>query len=167
MKRSRTVAIVGILGALALTLSFLESLLPPLPMTPPGFKLGLSNLPVMYAAGVLGLPAALFLGLLKAGFAFLSRGFAAGVMSTAGGVFSILITWGLWKRRSLSLSLIGVGGALAHNAGQLCAAYFLTSAAVVFYIPFLLLFGVLTGVLTGAVLRVIWPVLTRVGDLEH
>lgn len=167
MKRSRTVATVGILGALALSLSFLESLLPSLPMTPPGFKLGLSNLPVMYAAGALGLPSALFLGLLKAGFAFFSRGFSAGIMSTAGGLLSVLVTWGLWRRHSLSLSLIGVGGALAHNAGQLCAAYFLTSASVLFYIPFLLLFGVLTGLLTGAILRAIWPVLARIGNFQH
>ena len=46
------VALTGLLAALALALSFLEGLLQPLPMMPPGAKLGLSNIASMYAAGV-------------------------------------------------------------------------------------------------------------------
>lgn len=163
MTAGKRIALTGILGALAVALSFLESLLPPLPFTPPGFKLGLSNLAGMYAAGCLGLPQALFLGALKGGFAFLTRGFAAGAMSLSGGLCSALCTWLLFKRKSLSLAVIGVGGALAHNAAQLCAAYFLTATSVVFYVPVLLLYSVAAGVLTGALLRGIWPVLSRWG----
>ena len=45
MKRvSATVALTGLLAALALALSFLEGLLPPLPFLTPGAKLGLSNI---------------------------------------------------------------------------------------------------------------------------
>ena len=79
MKRvSATVALTGLLAALALALSFLEGLLPPLPFLPPGAKLGLSNIVTMYAAGTLGLPYAVFLALLKGGFALLTRGAVAG-----------------------------------------------------------------------------------------
>ena len=42
--------------------------------------------------------------------------------------------WGWWA-----------SAGLAHNAAQLCAAYFLTGTSVAFYVPFLVLFGVLTG----------------------
>lgn len=158
--RSGTVALTGILATLALALSFLEGLLPPLPMTPPGFKLGLSNIVSMYAAGSLGLPCALFLAAIKGGFAFLTRGFAAGAMSLSGGLLSAVCVWGLWKTNA-SFMILGVCGALAHNAAQLCCAYALTSASVVFYIPFLLLFGVLTGLLTGTVLKLTFPPLER------
>ena len=56
---------------------------------------------------------------------------------------------------------LGVCGALAHNAAQLCAAYFLTSTSVLFYVPFLLVFGVLTGLLTGLVLKLTLAPLER------
>lgn len=156
------IALCGLLGALALVLSFLESLLPPLPGMPPGAKLGLSNIATMYAAGTLGLPWGLALAGLKGGFAFLGRGLAAGVMSLSGGLVSTACSWALLKRTGLSLSAVGVCGALAHNAAQLFAAYFLTSAAVVFYIPFLSVFGVLTGILTGTALKLTLPGLERV-----
>lgn len=162
MKRvSATVALTGLLAALALALSFLEGLLPPLPFLPPGAKLGLSNIVTMYAAGTLGLPCAVFLALLKGGFALLTRGAAAGCMSLAGGLFSTVCMWLLLKKAGASLSVVGVCGALAHNAAQLCAAYFLTSTSVLFYVPFLLVFGVLTGLLTGLVLKLTLKPLER------
>ena len=134
MKRvSATVALTGLLAALALALSFLEGLLPPLPFLPPGAKLGLSNIVTMYAAGTLGLPCAIFLALLKGGFALLTRGAVAGCMS----------------------------GALAHNAAQLCVAYAITATPVVVYLPFLLVFGVLSGLLTGLVLKLTLPPLSK------
>ena len=163
MKRaSGRVAFTGLLAALALSFSFLEGLIPPIPVLPPGAKLGLSNIVVLYAAGSLGLPAALFLACLKGGFALLTRGVTAGLLSISGGVLSALVMWLLLQKTRASLSLVGVCGALSHNAAQLCAAWLLTSAAVVFYLPFLVLFGVLTGLLTGLVLKLTLPPLQRI-----
>ncbi len=156
-----TVARVGVLGALALALSFLEGLVPPLPGVPPGFKLGLSNLAGMYAAGALGLGPALFLALIKGAFALLTRGFAAGCMSLAGGLLSAGATWGLWRLRGASLAGIGMGGALAHNLGQLGAAVVLTGPGAAGYAPLLLVYGVGSGLLTGVLLRGILPVLQK------
>ena len=51
---AKFVAFTGILAAVALVLSLLESLLPPIPGMPPGAKLGLSNIVSMYAVGNLG-----------------------------------------------------------------------------------------------------------------
>lgn len=53
-KASGRVAFTGLLAALALSFSFLEGLIPPIPVLPPGAKLGLSNIVVLYAAGSLG-----------------------------------------------------------------------------------------------------------------
>ena len=161
-KASGRVAFTGLLAALALSFSFLEGLIPPIPVLPPGAKLGLSNIVVLYAAGSLGLPAALFLACLKGGFALLTRGVTAGLLSISGGVLSALVRWLLLQKTRASLSLVGVCGALSHNAAQLCAAWLLTSAAVVFYLPFLVLFGVLTGLLTGLVLKLTLPPLQRI-----
>ena len=43
-KKTERIALIGLLGALALVLGILENLLPPLPGMPPGAKAGLSNL---------------------------------------------------------------------------------------------------------------------------
>lgn len=77
-----SVALLGLLAALALALSFLEGLLPALPV--PGAKLGLSNIVTMYALTALSLPAALGITAVKAVFALL-RGGSAFLMSAAGG----------------------------------------------------------------------------------
>lgn len=163
--KSGRVAFTALLAALALALSFLEGLLPPLPMMPPGAKLGLSNLATMYAAGSLGLPSALFLAVFKGLFSLMTRGAVAGAMSLAGGVFSTFVMWLLLKKANASLGAVGVCGALAHNAAQLCAAYFLTSTSVLFYVPFLLVFGVLTGLLTGLVLKLTLKPLERLQNI--
>ena len=115
----------------------------------------------MYAAGTLGLPYAVFLALLKGGFALLTRGAAAGCMSLAGGLFSTVCMWLLLKKAGASLSVVGVCGALAHNAAQLCVAYIITATPVVVYLPFLLVFGVLSGLLTGLVLKLTLPPLSK------
>lgn len=163
-KKTGALALGGLLGALALALSLLEAALPPLPGTPPGAKLGLSNIVVMYAAGSLGLPWALALVLVKGGFALLARGITAGLMSFSGGLLSTLAMWLLLRRPGVSLGLAGVCGALAHNGGQLVIAWLITATPVTIYLPMLGVFGVLTGLLTGAVLKLTLPALERLGQ---
>ena len=158
---ARKVAVTGMMGALAVALSFLEGLLPPLPGTPPGFKLGLSNVVTMFAAGTFGLPAALFLAVLKGAFALVTRGLTAGLMSLAGGAASTIVVWLLLKKTRVSYLVLGVCGALTHNAAQLLCARGLTAGAVWGYAPVLVLLGLGAGVLTGALLRVVLPTLGR------
>ena len=52
--RARKVALLGMLSAVAVALSWLEGMLAPLPGMPPGAKLGLSNVATMLAATTLG-----------------------------------------------------------------------------------------------------------------
>lgn len=159
--RAGRAALTGLLGALALVFSLLEGMLPPLPGMPPGARLGLSNIVTMYAAGSLGLPLALGLCVLKAGFALLTRGGVAGLMSICGGLASTALMWFLLKKTGISLGLAAVFGALAHNLAQLIAAKFIIDAVLLFYLPPLLIFGVLTGLLTGTALKLLLPLLER------
>ena len=116
---ARRVAVTGLLGALALALSFLESLLPPLPVLPPGAKLGLSNIAVLFAVQSLGLLPALGVALVKGVFAGLTRGGVAFLMSLSGGLLSTCVTFLLsrLKRPRFGLMGLGIAGALAHNTG--------------------------------------------------
>jgi heptaprenyl diphosphate synthase len=162
--KSRYVAFMGLLGALALVFSFLEGLFPPIPLMPPGAKLGLSNIVTMFASDFLGLPSALIIALIKGGFAFLTRGVTAGLMSTSGGILSTAVVYLLIRKTSASYAILGISGALAHNAAQLAVAYFITGTSVLFYIPALIFFGVCSGILTGLLLRAVTPYLSRFGD---
>lgn len=160
--RAGRVALTGLLGALALALSMVEGMLPPIPGMPPGARLGLSNIVTMYAAGGLGLWYAIGISAVKGCFALLTRGGVAGIMSLSGGLFSTAVMWMLLRKTGASLSLVAVCGAIAHNMAQLAAARVLIDAPVLFYLPPLLLFGVLTGLATGTVLKLTMPHLNRV-----
>ena len=159
--KSRKIAVCGLLGALALVLTLLEGMLPPIPGLPPGARPGLSNIVTMFATGSLGLPYALAIALIKGVFAFLTRGVTAGLMSLSGGLMSTLAMWVVWKKTRFSLLFTGVCGALAHNAAQLCIAVLLTGRAALFYIPAMLLLSIVCGLCTGLVLRLLLPLLEK------
>lgn len=165
---TKAVAYNGLLGALALVLSALEGMLPPIPVLPPGAKLGLSNLVTMYAAGAVGLGPALCIAVLKGLFAGMMRGFTAMLMSLSGGILSTLVMWLLLRVKGGPFGMVGLGvaGALSHNLAQLCVAALLTTPAVAWYIPWLLLFGVFSGILTGLVLRAVMPLLDKLHPEE-
>ena len=114
-KKTLRLTTLAVLGALAIVLSALENLIPPLPMMPPGAKLGLSNIVTMFAAGTFGLIPALAIALLKALFAGATRGVTALLMSLAGGLLSTLVMGLLFrlKRHAVSLLAVGILGAVA------------------------------------------------------
>ncbi|MEG0484643.1 MAG: Gx transporter family protein [Oscillospiraceae bacterium] len=163
---TRSVALTGMLFALAIVLSFAEGMLTPIFCLPPGVKLGLSNIVVMFALFYIGKPQAVLLAVLKGGFAMLTRGFIAGVLSLSGGLFSclilILLTYLPFK---ISLLIFSVTGAVAHNIGQLIALSFVVtgSAYTVYYLPVLLISGVVMGSITSISLNAVMPALKKLG----
>ena len=121
--KAKEVALLGVLFALAMALSFMESALTPLLGLLPAMKLGLSNVVVMFALLFLPRRQALLLAVLKAVFALLTRGVTAGFLSLCGGgasfaVLCLLLAW----PRPVTGFIFSVCGALAHNIGQLCGA---------------------------------------------
>lgn len=89
--KARQTALLGMLFALSMALSFLESMLTPFFGLMPAMKLGLSNIVVMYAVLFLNHRSALYLVLLKALFALLTRGVTAGFLSLCGGALSLAV----------------------------------------------------------------------------
>ena len=94
-----------------------------------------------------------------------TRGGMAGLMSLSGGVVSTVVMWLLLKKANASLGVVGVCGALAPNAAQLCGPYIHNRPTVAFYVAFLVLFGVLTGLLTGLVLKLTLKPLERLQNI--
>lgn len=160
---AKEVALLGMLFAMAMALSFAESLLPVLPMLPPGFKLGLSNIVTMYALFVLGVRKGFAIAVMKSLFVLLTRAPVAAFMSLCGGLLSVLCmalcSRVKWLGRDYML--LSVIGALAHNFGQLLASVAYTSTVMFYYLPVLVISGVIMGVITGAVLRVVMPYINK------
>ena len=163
-RKVKRLALMGLLFALAMALSFLESLLPALPMLPPGIRLGLSNIVTMYALFVLGPVSGYTIAISKALFVLLTRGAVAAAMSAAGGVFSvtIMLLLSLLPGIKEQYLLLSVFGGAAHNIGQLVMARFIINNQYVwYYFPVLLAAGLLMGAITGMALRVVLPYLNR------
>lgn len=162
-QKTYKIALMGLLAATAMVLSYLESLLPTA-FLPPGAKPGFSNLANMFAAAALGLPFALTVAVLKACFAGLMRGGTSFFMSLCGGLFSTFVMWILLKKgKRLGSVGIGVLSAVSHNTGQLAvAAVLVGNVTVLGYAPVLLLCGLLAGTATGLVFRAVLPALQKV-----
>ena len=163
--KAREVAWTGMLFALAIALSFLESAITPLLGLMPAMKLGLSNLVVMYALLFLNTRTAAELVLLKALFALLTRGPTAGFLSLCGGVLSFLILWALLQLPVSSGEFIfTVSGALAHNIGQLLGASVLLSSAMALgYAPVLLVAGLCVGALSCVLSKALFAAMPKNG----
>ncbi|MEE0707711.1 MAG: Gx transporter family protein [Gemmiger sp.] len=161
--RAKEVALTGMLFALAIALSWLESCLAPILGLIPALKLGLSNIVVMYALLFLRTRTAFMLVLLKALFAFLTRGVTAGILSACGGVLSFLVLWSLLHFPfTVSDYIFCVCGALAHNVGQLAAASFILSSAMALaYAPVLLVAGIVVGGISCLLTRALFTSLPK------
>ncbi len=164
-KKTRHIALSGMLFALAMALSFAEGSLT-IPGLLPGMKLGLANVVVMYALLFMGPKQAFILDLLKVLFVFLVSGATAGFLSLCGGMLSLLVMWLLYDVSPFRPTwfILSVCGALAHNVGQLLGAGVIISSSLsLYYAPVMLVMGLVMGGLTALILRALLPALARLG----
>lgn len=153
MKR---ITLNGLLISLALVLSFAERFIPLNLIVPlPGVKLGLANIVTMFALFYLGLPSAITITVIRCVLASFLFGGMSSLLYSLAGAFLALIMMALLKlgySRIFSLIGISMGGAAAHNIGQIMmASLMMRNTAVFAYLPVLLLTGLVTGLLTAIV----------------
>lgn len=160
------IALFGVLSAVALTLSYLEGLIPTVAFMPPGAKMGFSNIATMFAASSMGIVSALAITFIKALFTGITRGVTAFFMSLCGGILSTVTMYLLFKlSKKTGYMAIGIICALVHNFGQLIVAIITAgNLSVLGYAPVLLISGTVTGAVTGTVLRAVMPALERVTE---
>ncbi len=149
---TRQLTLCAVLAALALALSYVERMFPP-PVPLPGFKLGLANIVTLFALYALGAPSALAVLLTRVLLGAMFAGNVSALLYSLLGGLAALGTMALLTRAErLSVYGVSVGGAAAHNCGQVAAAVLtLGSAAPLAYLPVLLLVSLFTGALTGFV----------------
>lgn len=186
----RRTAELGLMLALALILSYVESLIP-VSFGIPGIKLGLPNLIVLLllyerpktgrasvghgdTVGTTGAAPVKFLtkgereALLVNGLRIVLSGFLfsslyAILYALAGALFSFAAMY--VGRRTKCFSMVGVSvlGGVFHNVGQLLVAMAVVETfAVAYYVPFLLVAGTVTGAILGIVGMTLLPYLRRI-----
>lgn len=151
MNRTKKLALLAALAAVALTIFVAESQIPPV-VPVPGVKLGLANIVTMVTMLVLGRKeaGAVLVVRLILGSAF-AGGFSGLIFSAAGGAAAYLVMCLLIRVFPEKLVwVVSVLAALAHNAGQLAAAVWVSGTpGILVYAPALAAAGVVTGVFTG------------------
>ena len=148
--KTKRITRLALLTAIALTIFLVEAQIPAL-VPIPGIKLGLANVVTVFTVYALGskdgclvLAARIFLGAVFAG------NMNALIFSLLGGFSAMLVMILLSKSRHLSIYGVSVGGAAAHNCGQITAACLtLGSMAPLYYLPILLGASLITGAVTG------------------
>ena len=164
-KRTIKLTTTAMMFALIMVFSVLESALTPLLGLPPGIRIGLTNIVVMYSLFFINRPTALMLVILKSVFVLITRGGIAGLLSFSGGVvaFTVMVLLMIIFKDKISILILSVAGAIAHNIGQLMIASLMLHQNLVFvYLPVLLASGVVVGLITGSLLRVSLPILRKI-----
>ncbi|MEG0780536.1 MAG: Gx transporter family protein [Oscillospiraceae bacterium] len=156
---TRQLALCAMLTALALALSYMEALFPlPLLIPLPGIKLGLANIVTVFALCQLGAAPALVILLARCFLGALFAGNASALLfSLLGGVTALLVEILLTHCPGLSIFGLSMGGAAAHNCGQVAAAILtLGTVTPLGYLPVLLLVSLFTGGLTGFIVSLLF-----------
>lgn len=149
---SRRLARYALLTALAMALSWLESLVPLAGAVPPGVKLGLTNLVVIFALYRMSLRDAAVISLIRVVLvAFTFGNSYSFAYSLAGAALSLAVMALLKRSGKFSLLGISVAGAVSHNIAQvLVAMAVMETARLAWYLPVLLVSGIAAGVCVGA-----------------
>ena len=190
---TKQLTLCAVLTALALAFSYLENFFPlSLAIPIPGIKLGLANIVTVFALYALGPAQAL---LILTGRCLLGAVFAGNmnalIFSLLGGFSAMLVMILLSRSRHLSIYGVSIGGAAAHNCGQVAAAVLtlgntaplyslpvllgvqprgasltLGSMAPLYYLPILLGASLITGAVTGVAAACLFRALVHTNILR-
>lgn len=152
-KRTKRIVILGLLASLALALSYLEALLPPITSAFPGIKMGLPNIVIVFALYALGTKESALISAVRLLTVFLLFGNAVMLLySTAGALLSLTLMVILRRIGIFSCVGVSVSGAVFHNLGQiLVAVWMLETPQIAFYLPILTISGVIAGAIVGVI----------------
>ena len=148
--KTKKIAYLGLLIALACVFSYIEFLIP-VNIGVPGAKLGLANLVIIVAMYTLNERDAFILSMIRivlVGFTFANL--ASMLYSLAGGILSYVAMVIAKKTQKLSITGVSVLGGVFHNVGQIIMAIWVVkTASLVYYLPVLMISGIVAGVAIG------------------
>ena len=151
MKHTKRVAFLGLTASLALILSYVELLLPPIWTAVPGVKMGLPNIVIIFLLYKCTLKEAATVSAVRLILVALLFGNAMTLAySIAGAVLSLLVMAGLKRTKLFSHVGVSIAGAVMHNLGQvLVAMVLLQTKEIGYYMIVLAVTGTLAGIVIG------------------
>lgn len=141
---------MGMLVALAMIMSFIESQIPAF-VAIPGIKVGLANIAVIFALYRFGFREALAVSVIRVVLSSVLFGSVLSLLYSIAGALVSLAGMAVMRRTGF-FGIMGtsVCGALLHNLGQTAVAWLiLRTQAVMYYLPFLIISAVAGGIVTG------------------
>lgn len=151
MLKPKKLTLIAILASLAIILSYVEMLLPPIYAAIPGIKLGLANIVSVILLYTLSVKEAALVTLVRVLTVALTFGnLMTLAYSFTGAVLSITVMALLKKTNLFSTVGVSIAGGVCHNLGQILIAILITSIAQIgYYMIFLCITGIISGTLIG------------------
>ena len=137
--------------SVALLLSYVEMLIPPIFTGIPGIKMGLPNVAIIFVLYRLGAKEAAIVSFIRLMITSILFGnITMFWYSLAGAILSLTVMILLKKLDILSTVGVSVAGALMHNVGQILVAMWLMHTAQIgYYMIVLSITGTIAGILIG------------------
>lgn len=150
-KKAKKIALLGVLTSVALVLSYLESVLPPIWAAVPGIKVGLPNVVIIFLLYKFGVKEAAIVSFIRLFIVALLFGNVMTLAySFAGALLSIVLMAICKKIKVFSVVGTSIVGGVAHNLGQILVAIFLFDTVQIgYYMVVLAITGTIAGVFIG------------------
>lgn len=150
--KTKKIATIGVLIALALILSYVEAQIPAF-VAIPGMKLGLTNIVVLTTLYVLDSKSAMLINVIRIMIVAILFGNAMSfAFSLVGGMLSTVVMILLKKSGRMKIIGVSAAGGITHNIGQiLTAMVLLGTRAIAWYLPVLWISGIFSGVVIGII----------------
>ncbi|MBO6016700.1 MAG: Gx transporter family protein [Oscillospiraceae bacterium] len=148
--KTKKLTVMAMTTAVAMILSFVESQIPAF-VAVPGVKIGLANIAVVFALYRLGWKEAVAVSLVRVVLVSMLFGSIASLFYSLAGAALSLTGMGLLKKTGrFTEIMVSVTGGILHNVGQIgMACLILETAALRYYLPFLLVSGIIAGIVVG------------------
>lgn len=150
-EKIQKLTLLGLCASVALLLSYVEAMIPPLFSAIPGIKMGLPNVVIVFVLYRYGVRDASLVSVVRLIIvAMLFGTVTTFIYSLAGAVLSLLIMAILKKLDFLSTVGVSVAGGVCHNIGQIIVAMILLNTAEIgYYMIVLAITGTIAGILIG------------------
>lgn len=156
-KHIRKTAVLSILTTVALVLSYVEAILPPIWAAVPGIKIGLPNIIIIFILYKTGFKDAITVSAIRLFLVALLFGNAMTLLYSAAGAILSIVLMTLCKKIDL-FSMVGVSivGGVAHNLGQILVAMAIFETSQIgYYMLVLAVTGTIAGVFVGVAASII------------
>ena len=150
-EKIQKLTLLGLCASVALLLSYVEAMIPPLFSAIPGIKMGLPNVVIVFVLYRYGVRDASLVSVVRLIIvAMLFGSVTTFIYSLAGAVLSLLVMAILKKLDFLSTVGVSVAGGVCHNIGQIIVAMILLNTAEIgYYMIVLAITGTIAGILIG------------------